>query len=466
MSLPILELSDGGLRFLGVDGRELRQPALALAQGGALRLGTDAQAQARRAPQALLSEHFGRLSTEPLRQPLAQARTQADLVHAQLQALWHAGGAGPGQGAVLAVPSLLNRDQLALLLGIAEACDFKAAGLVDTALVTLAGAGTLAKGAHYVLDGGLHQGYLSAISQSETHLTRTAVTPLPAAALTDLEDSWVGALADGFIAETRFDPLHTGDSEQALYDALAGWLEALENAPSLEASLTQGGQRFTVTLGKAALLERVAGRYDALVDSLKAQNLGDGTLWVHERLTRFPGLLARLSDALPGPCRALSAQGLAAGVATLDQGILGAPGALTYVTALARAPSGSVEAPSLTSKVSADAATPRAPEQAERAPAQSLLSPTHALLGALAVPLPAAGALSLGGDGGPFQALALPELGTIERVGDRWELAPAPGQPARLAGLPLQDATPLALGMTVHFETGSLTLRLIRVEAS
>lgn len=462
MSLPILELSDGGLRLLGIDGREVHQPALALAQGGELRLGTDALAQARRAPQALLSEHFGRMSIEPLRQPLAQARTHADVVHAQLQALWQAGGGGKGQGVVLAVPSLLNREQLALLLGIAEACDFEAQGLVDTALVTLAGTGTLAEGAHYVLDGGLNQGYLSTVTQDGTHLTRTAVTPLPAAALTDLEDSWVGAVADGFITETRFDPLHTGDSEQALYDVLPGWLEALQTAPSLEANLTYGGQRFTVTLNKAALLERVTGRYDALLDTLKAQHLADGTLWIHERLTRFPGLLARLSNGLSCPCRALAAKGLATGAASLDASLLGTPGALTYVTALDRAPGGGTAAASPTPAGAASAASAQAQTGA---PAPSPLSPTHALLGAVAVPLPADGALPLGGKEGPFRALDLPALGTVQRAQDGWQLTPASGQRARLEGLPLGEATPLALGMAVHFETGSLTLRLIRVEA-
>jgi hypothetical protein len=53
----------------------------------------------------------------------------------------------------------------------------------------------------------------------------------------------------------------------------------------------------------------------------------------------------------------------------------------------------------------------------------------------------------------------------VQRAQDGWQLTPASGQRARLEGLPLGEATPLALGMAVHFETGSLTLRLIRVEA-
>jgi hypothetical protein len=81
------------------------------------------------------------------------------------------------------------------------------------------------------------------------------------------------------------------------------------------------------------------------------------------------------------------------------------------------------------------------------------------------VPLPADGALPLGGNEGPFRALDLPALGTVQRAQDGWQLTPASGQRARLEGLPLGEATPLALGMAVHFETGSLTLRLIRVEA-
>ena len=464
MTLAAFELNDGGLRLSTGAGQEQCEPGLALVQGQDLLLGRAAAAWVRREPAKVMNEHFHRLSTDPLPQPLERARTHADLIHAQLQSLWHA-GADPSGEAVLAVPGVWNREQLALLLGIADACAFDAVGLIDSALLTLAGAGPLAPGHHAVVDGGLHQGLVSTFTQHPERLERTGVSTLPAAALTDLEDSWLSAIADQFVAETRFDPLHTGASEQALFDALPGWLEALGRGETPEAALTINGQRFALTLQRGALLRKVKGRYDALLEALNAQPLPEGTLWLHERLGRFPGLAAHLAEGLGQPLQPLSGAQLWAALKAQGQALRGTVGALSYLTTLtvsAQNEAGLRQAPA---RILPEAPIPTpsaAPGAAGEEPATARA--THVLLGWLALPLAGEAILPLGGAEGPTKALGLPPLGHLEHSEAGWRLIPE--APAHLEGLPLSGPLPLALGQTVHLGAGALPLRLIHVQAA
>ena len=464
MTLAAFELNDGGLRLRTGDGQEQCEPGLALAQGQELRLGRAAAAWVRREPAKVMNEHFHRLSTDPLPQPLERARTHADLIHAQLQDLWQA-GADPSGEALLAVPGTWNREQLALLLGIADACAFDAVGLIDSALLTLAGASPLAAGHHAVIDGGLHQGLVSTFTQHPERLERTAVSPLPAAALTDLEDCWLSAIADQFVAETRFDPLHTGASEQALFDALPGWLEALGRGEAPEAALTVNGQRFALRLQGSTLMGKVKGRYDALLEALSAQPLPEGTLWLHERLGRFPGLAAHLSEGFGQPLQPLSGARLWAGLEAQGPALRGTVGALSYLTTLAipaRLDAQAPEAPAPALPLT-PAPSPSGPPELPGALAATR-EPTHVLLGWLALPLEGEGALALGGSAGPTRALGLPRLGHLERSEAGWRLIPE--APVRLEGVPVSGPLPLALGQTVHLGTEALPLRLIHVQTA
>lgn len=463
MTLAAFELNDSGLRLRTGAGTEHCEPGLALAQGQDLFLGRAAAAWVRREPAKVMNEHFHRLSTDPLPQPLERARTHADLIHAQLQGLWR-NGADPSGEALLAVPGAWNREQLALLLGIVDACAFNAVGLVDSALLTLAGAGPLASGHHVVIDGGLHQGLVSVFTQHPGQLERKAVSPLPAAALTDLEDCWLSAIADQFVAETRFDPLHTGASEQALFDALPGWLEALSRGEAPEAALTVNGQRFALTLQRSTLLGKVKGRYEALLEALIAQPPLEGTLWLHERLGRFPGLADHLAEGLGQPLQPLSSARLWTGLEAQGLALRGTVGALSYLTSLAvpaQGDGGALTEPAPV-RPAAPVATPSAPSETPTA-APSPARATHVLLGWLALPLEGGTTLSLGGAEGPTKALGLPRLGHLEHSEAGWRLIPE--APARLEGVPLSGPLTLALGQTVDLGADALPLRLIHVQA-
>ena len=97
MTLAAFELNDSGLRLRTGAGTEHCEPGLALARGQDSNPGRAAAAWVRREPAKVMNEHFHRLSTDPLPQPLERARTHADLIHAQLQGLWRNGADPSGE---------------------------------------------------------------------------------------------------------------------------------------------------------------------------------------------------------------------------------------------------------------------------------------------------------------------------------------------------------------------------------
>jgi hypothetical protein len=83
---------------------------------------------------------------------------------------------------------------------------------------------------------------------------------LPAAGLLALEDAWARVAAGAFVQQTRFDPLHAAESEQALYDRLPGWLAALLDAEEVAAELDLNGRPLAVTLARGPGCRGRSGR--------------------------------------------------------------------------------------------------------------------------------------------------------------------------------------------------------------
>src|SRR5690606_11450228 len=134
----------------------------------------------------------------------------AELAYRQLEALWKRFGDGAA-GVVLVVPGSYTREQLGLLLGIAEECGMPVAALVDAAV---AAANRPYPGRRVVhVDAGLHRVSVTAVEQADEAVVgdELALESTGLAAVQDMVARWI---AETFVLATRFDPFHHADSEQ------------------------------------------------------------------------------------------------------------------------------------------------------------------------------------------------------------------------------------------------------------
>ncbi len=256
MSTAYLDLLDTNLQLFSA-GQALQSPGYALLEDSEYRFGADARSAARLHPRQINTRYWWQLSTEPLQPALGPARHTADLVHAHLLDLHRA--AGSPQELVLAASGSMQRDQLALLLGIVQQCSFDVVGLVNrsTALGSLYG-GT---GRLFHLEIQLHQALLTTLNREAGDVSVERTVPLPGCGMLQLQERLVEIVAAAFIRQTRFDPRRKADTEQQLYDALPQTLVALQQQG--ETNLEVNGYR--ARINKSDL--NVAGQ--RLFDSTK-----------------------------------------------------------------------------------------------------------------------------------------------------------------------------------------------------
>lgn len=445
MSLCVLEFNDTGLA-LG-DERSLcpSSPGYANIGREPVLIGAAAQAQARIDPRQTLNQFWMRLGTEPLHHARALARHHADLAYLHLLQLHEE--AGKPDELIFAVPGSFSKEQLAILLGIAQRCPFRAAGLVDAALAAASSVPIADSALH--LDLQLHQCVLTRLVREGDTLQRVGVRVLPGTGLLQMQERWARHVAAEFIQQTRFDPLHSAATEQQLYDQMPQWLDILNQQSDVGAGLLNGGNSYHAKLRVADMLEAVRPLYLQLSEALAADS---GTLLLSPRIARLPriGQFLGAATALEPGAVTRACLRHAAIIRCDDQ-------ALRFVTRLPAqpVPSGSV-AP--------DPARPQA--SVNHAP---VVVPSHLVLGARAWRL-APGCLYLHRDERANWQLSRRALDHATLVlsweANAWWVSSVNGTTVQVDGVTLQRSLRVSAGTRINLpDHGDTGMRLIVEES-
>jgi hypothetical protein len=267
MSIAILDTNDCNLQ-LWHGATHLRSPGYALLAGKQYRFGREAREAARLQPRDINTRYWWQLSTEPLQPALGPARHTADLVHAHLLELHRE--AGEPAEVLLAVSSSMQRDQLALLLGIVQQCPFDAVGLVNRSVVLGSLHGSDEQLFHLEIQ--LHQALLSRLEQRGGEISFQRSVPLPGCGLLQLQERLVETIASAFIRQTRFDPRRKAATEQQLYNSLPHALRELGSGG--DTNLEVSGYRARINHGELlAAGQRLFDGVPAAMDGAPTQNL-------------------------------------------------------------------------------------------------------------------------------------------------------------------------------------------------
>ena len=266
-------------------------PGFAQLADGHIVTGEAALNQAWLKPQHSFQQYWHQLNLTPLTVHTNSARHHADLAYAQLQQLHK--NSGEPQQVILAVPGSFTREQLGLLLGLAKALPFDAVGLVDSAVAAVSTQPP--QGAALHLDIQQHQSLITRIgNHSELH--SSGVEVISNLGMKQLLDHWAHHVADQFIRQYRYDPLHTADGEQQLYNQLPQWLATLQREPQVAVSLETDKGTFELNLMRDDLLASAEPRLQQLQQAVEAQRQNGEALYISHRAAQIPGLRRRLGD--------------------------------------------------------------------------------------------------------------------------------------------------------------------------
>jgi hypothetical protein len=306
MSLIGLEISDAGIiaavgtpaRLLELDGQATESPGFALPQKDGLLLGKEAEGKAHLFPRQILNRFWDQLDTEPLEQPAKYApQSHAEIVYHHMSRIWQA-IQKHGDEVVLVVPDFYDRQQLGLILGIAQELSMDIKGFVPMALAasSIACPGKMLM----YLDIHLHRIEVNYLKQGE-YLTIEDSAMTAGKGLIHLHRDWVETIAQEFVGSTRFDPLHLAASEQELYDRLPAVLSNLQHNSSMVFDMIDAGTAYSITLKPDLFADKAQAIYGdvcRLVEGLRSKHGKKKpvlALQLSHRISRLPGFREILS---------------------------------------------------------------------------------------------------------------------------------------------------------------------------
>ena len=365
MSLLAADLNDAEIAVVSGGQFVYREPGFALLDEQQLKTGREAYASFRMRPRFIQHRFWSDLQTQPLPDQRFRHLSAADLASNQLETIWKS-AAGHGDRLVVAVPPYMSKDNLALLLGIAAEIGVPIAAMVDAAVAATRREYRNAVPVH--VDLSLHSATLTRIAQAgQVQVDRSAV--VAEAGLLSLFDVWVRVIAESFVRECRFDPLHTAETEQMLADRITAWLAAAAQGSSVKLELEYRGITHTAEIESLELTNAAAPVYQGIISHLRALYRADETpaIQLTHRAALLPGLADMLRARVGGEVFLLEPGAAARGLAARCRDIQPGSGGVSLLRQLPWD----------------QAAVEVAPRQTERSGRQ----PTHLLFGDTAYPI-------------------------------------------------------------------------------
>ena len=295
----VFELNDACLRWVAGE-HAVESIGIALVESdGSLLFGDAAVAQSYIRPTQISSEYWHRLDTQPIKAKAGKIQHHADLVYAHLMDL--KSGSNSDAKVDVIVPSSTSEAQLSMLLGVAQHAKLEIGRVVGRAVLeTAAVSGSYESVIH--LEMTLHQCVVSRVLKQDQYWEVSEVKSVSGAGYLNFLESWSRGAAELFVKETRFDPLHDGDSEQTLIDLLnKSFAEGdLGNGLTIELS----GRRLEVADMQiqdwgAAPLGRIASAIDELQSvSVAGLNGDSGTdqILCSGLISEIPGVRNAVSE--------------------------------------------------------------------------------------------------------------------------------------------------------------------------
>jgi len=298
MALLAAHLNDAAITVLSAEQLLYREPGYALLDDGSIETGIAAERVARRKPRQIHNRYWRELSTEPLGISRFEQVSAAELVSRQLEAMWSA-VAQPGDELLVAVPPTLAREQLALLLGIAQDLGIPIAALVDAAAAATRREYRDAVVVH--IDIGLHHVSITRLQQNAQALVEKSEI-IESAGIVPLSDAWTRKISDAFVKQSRFDPLHTAETEQTLADTLPEWLAQAVRSDKVTMTIEYHGIAHEAQLESLDLVSAAAPVYQRIAGQLRALLRADETpaIQLTDRAARMPGLADMLTARVGG----------------------------------------------------------------------------------------------------------------------------------------------------------------------
>jgi hypothetical protein len=281
----VIEINDRALRGVSEEAT-IVSPGFAYVGGHELLIGDAALTYARLHPRQTLHHFWQRLDTNPIASNKAGVRHHADVAYQQLLMLHR--DLGKPDDVMFVLPASFSKEQMALLLGLAQQCPFNAVAIVDYAVASLAGEQSLAQH-NGLLELQLHQSAVYQVS-CENAVASNMQSRVHEKGYMELLEQCAVLVAREFVAQCRFDPFHDAESEQQLFAAVHACLQRDEQQYAVE--IESAGRALRARIERAQVDEVFSAFSNELM-----QSLDHPVNYLGANLAAIPGLRAQFADA-------------------------------------------------------------------------------------------------------------------------------------------------------------------------
>lgn len=298
MSVVAAHVNDAGITVLDSKRILYREPGFALMEEHKLATGNEAYSASRIKPRRIQHRYWSGLVTTPLPDQRFGHLSAADLVSRQLEQMWRPLASACKQIVVVA-PPYMSTDNLGLLLGIMSELKMPVVAMVDSAVAATRREYRNAVPVH--IDMSLHSTSLTRLAQAgRAQIERVEI--LDSCGTYALYDRWIRAVADAFVQMSRFDPLHTAETEQMLLNRLGGWLTTACSSKTVKLDLEYGNLSHEAEIESLELIGAAAPIYQSITSKLRALYRAEDTpaIQLSDRLARLPGLADMLKARVGG----------------------------------------------------------------------------------------------------------------------------------------------------------------------
>ena len=298
MAILAAHLNDATISVTNADRILYQEPGFALLENDHVVMGTEAYSSARLKPRRIHSRYWSSLNAAPLGDSRFRHMSTADLVSRQLEGIWKQ-VASPGDRLAIAVPPYMSNENLGLLLGIAMELDIDVVAMVDAAVCATRRHYENAVPVH--IDLSLHSAMLTRLMQEgQAQVERSAI--IDDCGLMALFDNWVRIIAEAFVQQSRFDPLHTAETEQMLQNKMFDWLAVAASSESVPMQVKYRGIAHQAELESIEWVAAAAPVYQNIVSQLRAMYRAEDTpaIQLSDRAARMPGLADTLKTRVGG----------------------------------------------------------------------------------------------------------------------------------------------------------------------
>ncbi|MDA9919470.1 hypothetical protein N9D72_04225 [Porticoccaceae bacterium] len=289
MTVAVLELNDQNLIIQTEDGTQHTEPGFAQLTANGIETGDSARAVAWQQPQHSYNQYWRQFNQLALPSKQRWARHHADIAFAQIKQLVAA--VGSPEQLILSVPGSFSDEQLSLLLGLASAVPVEIVAVIDSALASSAEQDSDA----LVIELQLQQAVVTGLAKVDGRQQISNQEVIPDLGVMQLYNAAARHISDQLIADYRYDPLHTSDGEQLIYDQLPHWLMQLGWEDEISVTVPSAQGDLNLVLRKQQIAEILEQRLNGL-NALIKKHPGAELCFSHSA-SLLPTLLPQFAQA-------------------------------------------------------------------------------------------------------------------------------------------------------------------------